>query len=233
VAARQHGALSLTQLLDCGLTVSGVRKRVAAGGLHRIHAGVYAVGRPDLPTKGRWTAAVLACGPGAALSHASAAALHGIRQSATSRIDVTIPRSCSLTRPGLRVHRRTELTAADITEIDGIPVTSVPRTLLDLATMLTTPQLERACEQAVLEGIFDLRAVSELLARSHGQCGIRSFRAVLARGDLGSNIPASGLERRFRDLCRAAGLPPPRSTATSSSATSITRSTSSGACSAS
>jgi very-short-patch-repair endonuclease len=209
IAACQHGVLSLTQLMECGLTASGVRKRVAAGSLFRIHRGVYALGRPDLPAKGRWMAAVLACGPGALLSHASAAALHGIRSSAAARIDVTVRRPYSISRPGLRVHRSPELSATDVTVIEGIPVTSVPRTLLDLATFLSQPQLERACEQAVLEGLFDLNAISELLSRSHGRPGIRNLRAVLARGDLGENVPASGLERRFRDLCEQAGLPAP------------------------
>jgi very-short-patch-repair endonuclease len=209
IATRQHGVLSLTQLLECGLTASGVRKRVAAGGLFRIHRGVYALGRPDLPVKGRWMAAVLACGPGALLSHASAGALHGIRATAATLIDITLTQPRSLKRPGIRVHTCTQLTSADITEEDAIPVTSVPRTLLDLATFLTRPQLERACEQAVLEGSFDLSAISELLARSHGRPGIRKLRAALARGDLGENVPASGLERRFRNLCEQAGLPAP------------------------
>ena len=154
-------------------------------------------------------AAVLACGPGAFLSHAAAAALHGIRATASAFVDITLTQPRSIKRPRIRVHTCTQLTASDITEEEGIPVTSVPRTLLDLATFLTQPQLERACEQAVLEGLFDLNAISDLLARSHGQPGIRNLRAVLARGDLGENVPASGLERRFRDLCERAGLPAP------------------------
>jgi very-short-patch-repair endonuclease len=151
----------------------------------------------------------LASAPGAFLSHVAAAALHTIRATAASLIDVTITRPHLPSRPGLRVHSRTELTAADVTEAGGIPVTSVPRTLLDLATVLSPPQLERACEQAVLEEVFDLNAISELLARSHGRRGVRNLRTVLARGDLGANVPASGLERRFRDLCLQAGLPAP------------------------
>jgi very-short-patch-repair endonuclease len=154
-------------------------------------------------------AAVLACGPGAFLSHAAAAALHGIRATAAALIDITLTQPRSLKRPGIRVHTCTQLASADITEKEGIPVTSVARTLLDLATFLTQPQLERACEQAVLEEAFDLTAISELLARNHGQPGIRKLRAVLARGDLGENVPASGLERHFRDLCKQAGLPAP------------------------
>jgi very-short-patch-repair endonuclease len=209
LARRQHGVVSIEQLRSLGFTDSAARYRASTGRLHRVHAGVYALGRPDLPAKGRWMAAVLACGPGAVLSHASAAALHGIRPSAASRIDITVPRPYPITRPGTRVRRRNEPTAADITEVEGIPVTSVPRTLLDLATILSDHQLERACEQAVLEGVFDLNAISELLSRSHGVRGIRRFRRILARGDLGGNIPASELERRFRDLCANAGLPAP------------------------
>lgn len=154
-------------------------------------------------------AAVLACEPEALLSYASAAALHGIRRSAASRVDVTIVRPSSLSRPGIRVHRHLELTPADITTVDGIPVTSVPRTLLDLATILSPNQLERACEQALLERVFDMRAMSELLGRSRGARGIRKLRAVLALGDLGEDVPASGLERTFRRLCHQAGLPRP------------------------
>ena len=184
---------------------------MARGRLHLIHRGVYALGRADLPPRGRWMAAVLACGPGAALSYASAAALHGIRVSAAARADVTVPRPSSLARPGIRLHRHLELTAADITEVDGIPVTSVSRTLLDLAAMrsVTPGQLERACEQAVIRGSFDMRAMAELLRRSKGVRGVRRLRAVLARGDLGEDVPASGLERRYRDLCASAGLPRP------------------------
>ena len=211
VAHRQHGAVALTQLLDLGLTLSTVQNWLSRGLLHTIHRGVYALGRPDLPPKGRWMAAVLACGPGAYLSHASAAALHGIRATAAARVDVTLTRLSSLTHPRIRIHRRPALTAADLTTLDGLPVTSVARTLLDLASLrlVTEAQLERACEQAILAGIFDLREVEELLRRSRRARGIRKLRAVLARGDLGEDVPASGLERRYRDLCAAAGLPKP------------------------
>jgi hypothetical protein len=112
--------------------------------LHRVHQGVYAVGRPDLTPKGRWMAAVLACGPGALLSHASGAALRGLRQTAAARIDVTVPRPSPISRPGVRVHRHPDLTPADIDVVDGIPVTSVSRTLLGLATFLRESRLEPA-----------------------------------------------------------------------------------------
>ena len=154
-------------------------------------------------------AAVLACGDGAVLSYAAAGALRGIRQSAAARIDVTVTRPSSIDRPGIRVHRHPDLAAAEITEVDGIPVTSVSRTLLDLATFLREPQLERACDQAVIMRTFDMREMEQLLQRSRGRRGVRRLRNVLDRGDLGENVPASGLETRYRDLCARAGLPKP------------------------
>ena len=154
-------------------------------------------------------AAVLACGDGAVLSHTSAGALRGIRATAASRIDVTVTRLSSLTRPGIRVYRHPDLIPADLTELDGIPVTSLSRTLLGLATFLREAALERACEQAVVNGAFDMREMEDLLRRSRGKRGVRRLRNVLARGDLGENVPASGLEVRFRDLCAQAGLPKP------------------------
>jgi Transcriptional regulator, AbiEi antitoxin/Protein of unknown function (DUF559) len=208
-AARQHGAISLAQLVPCGLSAAGVRHRVAAGLLHRVHRGVYAVGRADLAPRGHWMAAVLACGEGAVLSHLQAAALHGIRQTAAARIHVTIPRRSTLARDRIHVHNHPELAPEDVTEVDRIPVTSVARTLLDLAAILREQQLERACDKAVILEVFDLREVQGLLRRSRGRRGVRRLRNVLARGDLGENVPASGLEIRYRDLCEAAGLPRP------------------------
>jgi hypothetical protein len=132
-----------------------------------------------------------------------------VRPTAASRIDVTVPHTSSLTRPGIRAHNHPYLTPADVTEVDGIPVASVARTLLGLATFLREPQLERACDQAVILGAFDMRAMEDLLKRSRGRRGVRRLRNVLARGDLGEDVPASGLEVRFRDLCAQAGLPKP------------------------
>ncbi len=154
-------------------------------------------------------AAVLACGDGAVLSHASGAALRGLRQTAAAAIDVTVPRPSPISRPGIRVHRHPDLTRDDVTEFDGIPVTSVSATLLGLATFLREPQLEWACDQAVILDRFDMREMGDLLSRSHGRRGVARLRNVLARGHLGSDVPASGLEVRYRNLCASAGLPKP------------------------
>jgi hypothetical protein len=209
IAAPQHGVVTLAQLRSLGLSASAVRARAACGRLHRLHQGVYAVGRADLPVEGRWMAAVLACGPGARLSHASAAELHGLLSTAHARIDVTVGRRAGLARPGIRIHRSTCLASADVSAARGIPCTSVVRTLLDLAAVVPRPVLEKACDQAEVERLLDWAAVKEALARARGRAGIRLLRAVLEVGHHGDDLPRSELERRFLALCRRAGLPVP------------------------
>ena len=154
-------------------------------------------------------AAVLACGSGTLLSHISATALHRLLSSAQATIDVAIPRRAGLSRPGIRVHRSTCLTPADRTSVDGIPCTSVARTLLDLAEVTHRRVLERACDQAEVLRVLDMNAVRELLARREGQPGVRRLRAVLETGQVGVGILRSELEGRFVRLCRRHHLPPP------------------------
>src|SRR3954453_15499038 len=104
--------------------------------LHRVHQGVYAVGRPDLTAHGRWMAAVVACGEGAVLSHDSAAGLWRIRPADNGPIHISIPSAAGRRRPGVVIHRRTGLGEAEVTTRDGIPVTSPACTLVDVATRL-------------------------------------------------------------------------------------------------
>jgi predicted transcriptional regulator of viral defense system len=209
LAGRQHGVVGLAQLRSLGLSRSGVRTRVASGRLHRVHGGVYALGRPQLSAKGYWMAAVMACGLDALLSHRSAAALHGLMLTAQTRIDVTVPRRSSRARPGIRIHRSTCLGPVDHALVDGIPCTSVERTLLDLATLVDSPVLERACDQAEVLRVLDMHAIRELLARRAGQPGVARLRAILEAGQVGENIPRNELEERFLRLCRGGELPLP------------------------
>jgi hypothetical protein len=154
-------------------------------------------------------AAVLACGDGALLSQRAGAALQGLLGWGGGKIDVTIPRRSALSRPGIRVHRSTRLAPQDCAEVEGIPCTSVPRTLLDLAATVPKHVLERACDQAERQGSLDVREVDGLLERHAGQPGVRCLRAALRLGTVGEGIPRSELERRFLALCRRAGLPRP------------------------
>jgi hypothetical protein len=207
---RDHNALSLDDLKASGLTRSGVHRRVQAGELFPIFPGVYAFGRPDLTAAGRRMAAVKACGVKAALSHATAAAQRKMRKSNASFIDVVVPAGRPLLRiKGIRCHRA-KLAPQDIGVVDGIPCTSVSRTLLDLSTRFGDDTVASAANEAVVLEIFDMREVEDLLSRSRGHRGIRRLRRVLERGDLdGENRPMSGLEMHYAALCAEAGLPKP------------------------
>jgi predicted transcriptional regulator of viral defense system len=209
LAQCQHGVVSVAQLHSLGLAGSTARARASVGRLHRIHHGVYALGRPDLPVEGNWMAAVLACGPGSVLSHISAAALHGLLSSTQTTVDVIISRRSGLARSGIRVHRSTCLIPADRTSVNGIPCTSVARTLLDLAGVVHRRALERACDQAEVLRLFDCAAIDDMLSRARGAAGVRKLRAVLEAGHVGEGIPRSELEGRFLRLCLRSDLPPP------------------------
>ncbi len=210
LAAAQHGIASLTELVDLGLSAAAVRKRAAAGRLHRIHQGVYSIVPLELLTReGYWMAAVLACGPGAVLSHRSAAALLGLRSYGATKIEVTVPgRSCRQ-RAGIKLHRSTTLTSQDAARVKNIPCTTVARTLLDLAEVVTRRELERAFDQAEILGVFDLRALNDQLERNPCRHGVVAIRAVLAEHYIGSTATQSKLEEAFLALCRRIGVPDP------------------------
>jgi very-short-patch-repair endonuclease len=209
LAERQHNVVSLIQLGALGLSASAVRNRVAGGRLHRIHRGVYAVGHGRLTREGHWMAAVLAHGRSAVLSHRSAAALWGLRPDNRPTTDVSVSGRAARSRPGIDAHASTTLSPADRTTVDGIPCTTLARTLLDLGEVVDRRGLERAIEQAEVLRLFDLRAVHEVLDRANGRRGAAMLRAVLA--DLAEPaLTKSDLEEEFLALCRAARLPRPQ-----------------------
>jgi very-short-patch-repair endonuclease/predicted transcriptional regulator of viral defense system len=209
LAEQQHGVVTLPQLqLVGGLGRAAVAKRAAVGRLHRIHRGVYAVGRPRLDTRGRWMAAVLACGPETKLSRRSAAGLLGMRRDERARTDVCVPGTGARSRAGIDVHCSLTLTDDDVTAVDGIPCTTVARTLVDLGDVVDRRAVERAVDQAEVVQLFDLRAVEEVLERAGPKRGAGILRAVLA-DRAGPTITRSELEERFLALVRAAALPSP------------------------
>jgi hypothetical protein len=154
-------------------------------------------------------AAVLACGPEAMLSHHSAAALWELRPTARSAVDVTAPGRTRHGRPGITFHPVRRLDPVDRARLDGVPVTTVARTLFDLAEVLAPRQLERAFEQAERLRLLDLRAINNLARRSRGRHGLRALSALLAERREPAPATRSELERRFLDLCHTAGLPRP------------------------
>lgn len=209
LAKRQHGVVSLAQLCALGLAAGAVRERVAAGRLHRVYRGVYAVGHANLSLRGRWMAAVLAFGPEAVLSHWDAAALWDLVRPRGTQFHVTTDTRAGIPRrEGLTPHR-SRMHPEDRERMDGIPVTSVPRTLLDLAEVADPHQLQRVYEEAARLELLDIRTIERLLARSNGRRGVGALRALLDYDPGPAADALSELERLFCDLIRDAGLPMP------------------------
>ncbi len=208
-AFAQHGVIALWQLLELGLTESAVRKRIASGRLHRLHAGVYAVGHAALDLDGRFMAAVLACGLDAALSHRSAAHKRGMRQSSRAGIDVISPRRAGRRRNGIDAHTSSTLLPRDSEIVDGIPCTTVARTLLDLAAILPRRQVERAFDQADVLQALDADQIEDVLRRTNGHRGHATLRSILDDHARRPTLTRNELEAAFLAICDEAGLPRP------------------------
>jgi very-short-patch-repair endonuclease len=206
LAARQHGVVSRTQLLELGLGPEAIRHRLAKGRLHPVRRGVYAVGRPELTRYGRWMAALLACGDNAFLSHESAAALWGMRDT-ERQIEISLPAPSDRRPPGIRIHRRRCFRPGDVAVRHGIPLTSPIRTLLDLAVRLRSDRLEAAINEADRHELIDPESLRVALDEAPGQPGVAVLRKLLDRRTF--TLTDSELERRFMAIARRAGLPTP------------------------
>jgi very-short-patch-repair endonuclease len=206
LATRQHGVVSTRQLKTLGYGRNSASKANRVGRLRRIHRGVYAVGHERLTWEGRCLAAVLAARPAVA-SHLSAGWLWGLIHSRPGTIHVMVPTPRRAKRR-FAVHFA-DLPARDRTEIKDIPVTSLARTLLDLAAMLSASRFERVLERAEERGLFDLTAVDELLLRNTRHPGVGPLRRALDIYREDPTFERSKLERRFRRLVKRTGLPAP------------------------
>lgn len=209
LAGRQHGVVARRQLLALGLRREAIAVRLAAGRLHPLHRGVYAVGHLVLSREARWMAAVLACGPGAVLSYRSAAALWRMRDPGSHAIEVTTPRK---SRSRGAIHRHFSVLPEDeVTTERGIPVTTVPRTLFDLAATSSADVVEHALRESEYLRLHDRLALADLLDRYPGRRGCRVIRECLRRR---KSLPAgrarSWLEREFLPFLRRNGLPRPQ-----------------------
>ena len=203
---RQHGVVTRRQLLDLGMSTEAIEHRLANGRLHRLHWGVYAVGRPEVDQRGRWMAAALSCGPAALLSYESAASLWGFWPRA-ARIEVVVPEGTLRRRPGIRVHRRVGLGSEHRRVIDGIPVTDPISTLIDLATCTGLDRLDRAVNDADRLDLTDPESLRAALDATPPRPGVGHLRSLL---DSHTFAPTdSVLERRFLRLACDAGLPRP------------------------
>lgn len=210
LATSQHNVVSLAQLVELGLPPSSVRRLVADRKLRRIYRGVYAVSAAPLTREGNWMAAVLACGPGALLSHQSNAMHLGLRDTSRSRIDVISRTRAGRSLAGIHAHTAGWLLPRDVTVRDGIPCTSVACTLLHIAAAIPPRSLLKAVDQAETEGIFDLRAIEDVLERNPGRRGTKALRGVL-HTLAGEEQPLrqNDFEERFNPIVALAGLPKP------------------------
>lgn len=209
LAEGQHGVVARRQLLASGVGEEAIEVRLRAGRLHRLHRGVYSVGYRVVSREARWMAAVLFAGPGAVLSHYSAAALWGMRAPSSRAIEVTTPKK-SRSRGTIQRHFAL-LPPDEVTEHRGIPVTTVPRTLFDLAAVSSIDAVEHALRESEYLRLHDRLSLPDLLARYPRRCGSVTVRECLRRRrSLPAGRARSWLELEFLPFLRREGLPRPR-----------------------
>jgi len=209
LAVAQNGVVTRGQLDGLGLNDQAIAKRVARGRLHRVHQGVYSLTPGVMTERGRFMAAVLACGPDAVLSHRSAAYLWGIVDGWEEPIDVTAPNRRGRSPDGVAAHRDGSLQPIDKVKRHGIPCTSLARTLLDYAGVEPEWKLRKAVSEAEVLRLLDPRAVRSVLRRGRRRRGVARLRLVVDTLHPQTGRTRSELERRFLALCERADLPEP------------------------
>ena len=208
LAGRQHGVVGRWQLEALGFTEQMIRTRMAHGALGRLHRGVYAVGHRALTVEARWMAAVLAHGPEAVLSHRSAGQLWGICPRSRIAPEVTCPGS-KKTKRWIVAHRGS-LPEDEVVRERGIPVTSVSRTMLDLAATRPQREVERAWNETEVRELRDRLSVWDLLKRHPGRKGSTVLMRLANRKTLPVGITRNDFEEAFLRLIDRFGLPRPR-----------------------
>ena len=207
VARRQYGVVTRAQVLEAGIGDTGIQERVRTHRLLRLYRGVFAVGHRELRREGHWLAAVLACGPRAVLSHVDAAAHWNVRPSASTLVHVTVPsRAGRVRRKSLRIHRSGRLGSDQVTVHEGIPVTTLARTLLDLADVLSLQDLKRAVHESEYLRLFDLAALIAAVHDNPGRRGAKLLRAAQSPPEM----TKTELERRFLAIVARHNLPHPK-----------------------
>jgi very-short-patch-repair endonuclease len=210
LATRQHGVVARFQLRELGFGSEAIKTRLDYGWLHRIHEEVYAVGHTRLGPRSHWWAAVLAYGRGTVLSHRTAAVLWDIRHPRKGPIEVTAPvgRQGVERRKGIWVHR-CKLATIERTNRDGLPTTTLARTLFDLAEVCPYEDLKKAAEAADRRNLLQLRELEGVCERGRGRRALKPMRRLLA--ELGPpDEGRSPLEVRFAAFVRLNDLPAPQ-----------------------
>lgn len=207
IAAEQNAVVSTRQLEACGLTSRAITLRTRRGTLHRVHRGVYSVVSRDVLTmRGRMTAAVLACGAGAILSHWAAGAWWKLVEWDERDPEVTVPGGGGRKVGGIRVHRTRGLDRRDVWTRENILVTSPARTALDIAAETSHKALRRMLRQAQAEGRLSVGQLRDVHERANGHPGGPALLVVIADGPTPTRSVAEDV---LLDLIHQAGLPRP------------------------
>ncbi len=208
LAKRQHGAVARDQLIDLGFSPRAITMRVQSRRLRVIHDGVYAVAPQPLSRDGNHTAALLAIRPDPLLSHRSSAARRGFMAEGR-RVHVSIASRSTRRMHGVTVHRPRRIDPEDRVRIGGFPMTSVPRTLLDLGQILAWAELRKVVEEVDRRGDLDIAALDDVISRYHGHPGCRPLRRILS-DYLWTPGANEGIERDFQVLLAEYRLPTPQ-----------------------
>jgi len=207
-AGRQHGVVRVPDLRAAGLDSSAASKRRARGVLHRQHPGVYSVGHAVLSREGRWLAAVFAGGIGAVLSHLSAAALWRLIRYVPATPDVLVPHGRRSVE-GIHFRQYRQLHPLDAMKYQGIPVTTVARTLVDVTDILEPDDLANVIHEAAYRKRFNLEATRRAMTRANGRKNLNRLEEAIQAHLNGSAGTRSRNEREFLRLCKAANIPKP------------------------
>ena len=209
LAGLQYGVVARRQLLAMGIGAGAIETRLERHFLHRLHRGVYAVGHLALVPLAREMAAVLAAGPGAFVSHRSAAVVwHLLKGQEDDLIDVTVTGLGRGGRAGLRIHRSRLVTTPEVRHLRALPVSAPARTLIDLAEAASDRELERAFHEALARNLFNVPYLQREMERFRGRRGVTRLRRILDASD-GPLLTRSEAEERFLALVRESELPVP------------------------
>ncbi|MBS1845521.1 MAG: type IV toxin-antitoxin system AbiEi family antitoxin domain-containing protein [Actinobacteria bacterium] len=206
----QKGVITHAQLIALGVGPRTIKRWVGAGRLRSVHRELYAFGPLALTRHGKWLAAVLAMGPNAFLSHQSAAALWGLRGD-RPKVDVTAPRGKQVRpgRKGIQVHR-CQFDPVEVTVRSGISVSTVARTLFDLAERSRPYELKDAWDEADRLKLLRVPEVVAVYERGRGRRARTQIRPLLLAEQRYLEDTASPLEDRFAEFVIARRLPPPQ-----------------------
>lgn len=208
LAERQHGVVARRQLRAVGISDDRISGRLRRRQLHPIHRGVYALGFRLATKEARWMAAALACGADAAISHRSAARLWGVLPGSSRAIEVTRPTGWRAPA-GVLIHREV-LPNDERTVVEGIPVTTVPRTVFDFAAVASRRQVERVLNEVEVRELTDRLSIPDLLARYPRRRGAALLRALLDEGAEFGGVTKNDFEELMVALLDSHGLPRPR-----------------------